>query len=134
MADLASAFRDRLLADAGVSAIVGTRIYWGAVPQSAALPYVRLHVISDPRPEHLKGYQSTRTTRIQASCFAATFGAAKQLGGRIVQALGVPWMAAGGRVGRVKCQGPREGQGSESPNGFIHHQIVEALMEHSFAD
>src|SRR3546814_456527 len=60
MADLATAFRDRLVANGAVNAVVSTRIYWGVVPQGAALPYVRLHIISDPRPEHLKGYQGSR--------------------------------------------------------------------------
>src|SRR3546814_10258930 len=60
-----SAFRDRLVANGAVNAVVSTRIYWGVVPQGAALPYVRLHIISDPRPEHLKGYQGSRRTRIQ---------------------------------------------------------------------
>jgi hypothetical protein len=134
MADLATAFHDRLIANGAVNAVVSTRIYWGVVPQGAALPYVRLHVISDPRPEHLKGYQGSRRTRIQASCFASSFGAAKQLGTKIVQAVSAPWSATGGRVGRVKCEGPRDGQGTDTPNGFIHHQIVEAMMEHTFAD
>jgi hypothetical protein len=134
MADLATALRDRLVSDAAVSAVVSTRIYWGPVPQGASLPYVRLHIISDPRPEHLKGYQGARRTRVQASCFASSFGDAKQLGTKIVQALDDPWASTSGKVGRVKCEGPREGQGTDTPNGFIHHQIVEAMMEHTFDD
>jgi hypothetical protein len=134
MADLATAFRARLVADTAVAAIVSTRIYWGVVPQNATLPYVRLHIISDPRPEHLKGYQGSRRTRIQASCFASSFGVAKQLGTAIVKAVSSPWADTGGKVGRVKCEGPREGQGTDTANGFIHHQIVDAMMEHTFAD
>ncbi|HMO74088.1 MAG TPA: DUF3168 domain-containing protein [Sphingopyxis sp.] len=134
MADLATALRARLLADTAVAAVVATRIYWAVVPQGAALPYVRLHIISDPRPEHLKGYQSARRTRVQASCFAPSFGAAKQLGTKIVQAVDAPWSVTGGRVGRVKAEGPREGQGTDTPKGFTHHQIVDLMMEHTFAD
>ncbi|MGV1682905.1 DUF3168 domain-containing protein [Sphingopyxis sp. NJF-3] len=134
MADLATAFRARLVADTAVAAIVSTRIYWGVVPQNAALPYVRLSIISDVRPEHLKGYQGSRRTRIQASCFASSFGAAKQLGTKIVKALDAPWSTNDDKVGRVKCEGPREGRGTDTAAGFIHHQIVEAMMEHTFAD
>lgn len=134
MADFATALRARLIADAGVSAVVSTRIYWGVVPQDADLPYIRLHVISDPRPEHLKGYESARRTRVQASCFAASFGAAKQLGTKIVKATETPWSTADGRFGRVKCEGPREGQGTDTPAGFTHHQIVELSVSHTFAD
>ena len=134
MADFATALLARLIADGAVSAVVSTRIYWGVVPQGASLPYVRLHIISDPRPEHLKGYQSARRTRVQASCFAAKFGAAKQLGTKIVQATATPWSTAEGRFGRVKAEGPREGKGTDTPSGFTHHQIVDLLAEHTFAD
>lgn len=134
MADLATAFRARLVADTAVAAAVSTRIYWGVVPQNATLPYVRLHIISDPRPEHLKGYQGSRRTRIQVSIFAKSFKDAKRIGSNIVKAVSAPWSTPDGKVGRVKCEGPREGQGSDTPNGFIHHQIVEAMMEHTFQD
>src|SRR3546814_20380493 len=80
MADLATAFRDRLVANGAVNAAVSTRIYWGVVPQGAALPYVRLHIISDPRPEHQKGYQGPRSTRIPDSLFATTFKEATRIG------------------------------------------------------
>lgn len=134
MADFATALRARLVADTAVSAIVSTRIYWGVVPQGAALPYVRMHVISDPRPEHLKGYESARRTRVRASCFAASFGTAKQLGSKIKDAVNAPWSTADGKVGRVKAEGPREGQGADTPAGFTHHQIVELSVSHTFAD
>lgn len=134
MADFATALRARLIADAAVSAVVSTRIYWGVVPQGADLPYIRLHVISDPRPEHLKGYESARRTRVQASCFAASFGAAKQLGAMIVKATEAPWSTADGRFGRVKAEGPREGKGADTPAGFTHHQIVDLIVSHTFAD
>lgn len=134
MADLATAFRARVLADGAVAADLGTKLYPGAVGQSATLPYARYHIISDPRPEHLKGYQGSRRTRIQVSVFAETFLTAKRIGSNIVKALDAPWSTPDGKVGRVKCEGPREGQGTDTPNGFIHHQIVDAMMEHTFAD
>src|SRR3546814_8581819 len=107
-------FRDRLGANGAVNAVVSTRIYWGVVPQGAALPYVRLHIISDPRPEHLKGYQGSRRTRIQVSIFAKSFKDAKRIGSNIVKSVNAPWSTPDGKVGRVKCEGPREGQGSRS--------------------
>jgi hypothetical protein len=134
MADLATAFHDRVLADGAVSADLGTQLYGGVVGQKAVLPYARYHIISDPRPEHLKGYQGSRRTRIQVSIFAESFNDAKRIGSNIVKALDAPWSTSAGKVGRVKCEGPREGQGTDTPNGFIHHQIVEAMMEHTFQD
>lgn len=134
MTDFAIGLRNRLVADTAVSAVVGTRVYWDIVPQTATLPYVVLTIVSDPRPEHLKGYQSARVTRVQTDCYAASFGAAKQLGSKIVQAVAQPWSTAGGRFGRVKCQGPWSGAGFDGPDGHTHQHIVDMLAEHTFAD
>src|SRR3546814_3506705 len=91
-------------------------------------------VCSSDLPDHLKGYQGSRRTRIQVSIFAKSFKDAKWIGSNIVKSVNAPWSTPDGKVGRVKCEGPREGQGSDTPNGFIHHQIVEAMMEHTFQD
>lgn len=134
MTDLATAFRNKVIADTDVAADIGTQLYPAVVGQKAVLPYARFHIISDPRPEHLKGYQGSRRTRIQVSIFAEDFSEAKRIGSNIVKAVSAPWSTPDGKVGRVKCEGPREGQGTDTPNGFVHHQIVEAMMEHTFAD
>lgn len=139
MADFATSLRSLLVADAGVAGVVSTRIYWGIVPQTATLPYVRLSIISDVRPEHLKGYLASRRTRVRASCFANSFGAAKQLGAKIVKASQTPSSNADGRIGRIKAEGPRTAsdmldEGGDTPAGYIHHQIVDLMMEHSFDD
>src|SRR3546814_18372539 len=108
MADLATAFRDRLVANGAVNAVVSTRIYWGVVPQGAALPYVRLHIISDPRPEHLKGYQGSRRTRIQVSIFAQSFKDAKRIGSNIGKSVNAPWSSTEERrVGKECCSAGR---------------------------
>lgn len=133
MADFATALRARLIADAAVSAVT-TQIHWGQVPQGKALPYVRLTVVSDPRPEHLKGYDSARQVRVQASIFSQNYGQARQLGAKIIRAVQNPWSAAGGKVGRVKGEGPTDGPSDDSPDGLIHHQIVQLMAEHTFDD
>ncbi|HMR51187.1 MAG TPA: DUF3168 domain-containing protein [Amaricoccus sp.] len=62
------ALRALLLADAGVSALVGTRVTWGARPQGSALPAVVLHLISDVPGYTLAGDNGHRDSRVQADC------------------------------------------------------------------
>nr|WP_314471062.1 hypothetical protein [uncultured Sphingomonas sp.] len=52
----------RRLLDAGV---VGTRVNWLRRPQDDGYPAITLQTISDPRPEHFKGVQRLRPTRVQ---------------------------------------------------------------------
>src|SRR3546814_2638414 len=114
-------FRDRLGANGAVNAVVSKRIYWGVGPQGAALPYVRLHIISDPRPEHLKGYQGSRRTRIQVSIFAKSFKDAKRIGSNIVKSVNAPWSTPDGKVGRVKCE--------EIGRAHVRTQVINATLD-----
>jgi hypothetical protein len=134
MANSATALRDHLIADAAVSALVGTKIYWDNVPQNTARPYVRLQIISDPRPEHLKGYNGRRQTWFQASCFSDTFLQAKDIGAKIKAAVAAPWSATGGNFGRVKAEGPVGEAGETIATGFIYHARVDLRAEHTFDD
>lgn len=130
MGDFASALHARLTADAAVSGVIGTRAYWNKVPQSADLPYVRLQTISDPRPEHLKDYHSSRTTRIQVDCFAANYGTARGLAEKIIQAVANPATVGNVKFGRIKAEGPRD-LGEDTPSGFIHRASADLLVEHA---
>lgn len=132
MADFATALRARLVADAEVAAVCSTRIYWGIVPQGTTPPYIRMTTISDPRPEHLKGYTGARVTRIQCDCFAATYGAARGLAEKVIAATVVPGVHGGVRFGRVKAQGPRD-LGEDTASDFIHRASIDLLAEHHLA-
>jgi hypothetical protein len=133
MADFATALFTRLTTDAAVSAVVGTRVYWVKVPQGTALPYVRLQTISDPRPVHLQGYESARVTRVQADCFAATYGAARGLAEKIVTAVAVPADVGGVHFGFTKAEGPQD-LGEDIAGGtFTHRASLDLLVEHKLA-
>lgn len=127
MADFATALRGRLT---GLSA--GTRVYWSMVPQGTALPYIRMQTVSDPRPEHLQGYDTARVTRVQVDCFAATYAAARGLAESVIAAVAQPSTSGGVRFGRVKAEGPRD-LGEDTANGFIHRASMDLLIEHSLA-
>ena len=132
MSSLKSALPARLLADGGVAALVGDRVHWTKVPQSSGRPHVRLQVISDPRPEHLKDYHAARVTRVQADVMADRSTEVEAITEAIIAALAQPASVGGVKFGRTKAEGPRD-LGEESPDGFIHRASMDLLVEHSLA-
>lgn len=127
MADFATALRGRLT---GLAA--GTRVYWGIVPQGAALPYIRLQTISDERPTDLDGYQARREPRVQADCFASTYGAARGLAEAVVTTLATPGTFGGVVFGFVRASGPRD-LGEDTSAGFVHRASLDLIVEHRLA-
>lgn len=55
----------RLEAVAPVTALVSTRIYNGVLPQSVALPAIRVQRIGEDEPMHLRGSHGVFRTRVQ---------------------------------------------------------------------
>lgn len=69
-----------LLADAGISALVGDRVHWRRQPdQVSGFPYVNLTGVSDPDLYHMKGAARLRQTLVQADCWALSYGGAWRL-------------------------------------------------------
>lgn len=128
MADLQVALFARVSA-----AVEHTRVYWGAVPQGKARPYVRMNTISDPRPEHLTGYDSARTTRVQVDVFADTYDEAREVSEAIIAAVADPATIKGIKFGRTKAEGPRDLGEDVDGVGYIHRLSLDLLAEHSLA-
>jgi hypothetical protein len=61
-----------LTGDAGVSAIVGNRIFPGVIPEGSLLPVIVYSVISDVPENSLTGSVATRAVnaRVQVDCYA----------------------------------------------------------------
>lgn len=124
--DFRGALRARLIA-AGVT---GGKVFWNIVPQGTTLPYTRLQVVSDPRPEHLKGYDAMRQSRVQADHFAATYAAALAGAEATIAALAEPESGNGIRFGRTKAEGPRDLGEDIEGIGFVHRASVDLLVAH----
>jgi hypothetical protein len=129
MADLETALRARLKADAAFVAAGSNRVEWEEQPQNAAYPHTTLSVVSDIRPEHLKGYDATRPTRVQADCRAVTSKAAKAMARALIAALSPTGTFNGHVFGRIKAEGPRPL--NEIVNGAtIYRQSVDLIIWH----
>lgn len=130
MADFAIALRGRIVAAPTVSADLGTRLYpRDKVPQNATKPYATYQVISDPRPEHLKGYQRARQSRVQVDVFADTYEKARSIGENIIAAVATPGTFGGIKFGRVKGEGPRD-LSEETASGTVSRASLDLLPEH----
>jgi len=67
----------KLLATAGVTALVSTRINWSRRPQGAALPAIVLHRVSGTPDVHHAGASGLVVSRVQVDCWGASYGSAK---------------------------------------------------------
>lgn len=86
---VAKGLRDFLLADAGVSAQIGTRLYANQhVPQGAAYPHATYYRVSTNRRRHLKGSSNLPTARYQVDAFGQTYADAFAAAEAIRSAIG----------------------------------------------
>jgi len=67
----------KLLATAGITALVGQRISWSRRPQGEALPAIVLHRIDGAPDYHLTGASGIVESRVQVDCWGASYGSAK---------------------------------------------------------
>jgi hypothetical protein len=82
-----TALRSRLLGDATVANLVGTRVDWGLRPQAKALPAISLTIVPTPRDYHMGGAQNTQFFRVQIDCWAATYKGAHTLRDAVIDCL-----------------------------------------------
>jgi hypothetical protein len=77
--DLRPALRAFLLADAGIAAAIGTRIYPGKLPQGVTLASLVYTLASDPSVYHHLGPSGLAHPRYQLDAWAPTLDAATSL-------------------------------------------------------
>lgn len=122
--DMQGALRARIT---GASTTAGNRVYWVDRPQASLLPAVTLQIISDFRPQHLKGFDQTRDTRVQIDCWAATYAAAIALKEAVLAAV-VPINTSNGiRFDRAIIDGERD-LGERIETQFIHRASVDLVV------
>ena len=77
----------KLLADAGVSALVGARVYPGMRPQAGLLPAVVFNMISKNPSYSDDGEDGITEARVQLDCWGATYTDAKKAARAVTAAL-----------------------------------------------
>lgn len=71
--------RALIAGDTGVVDLVGKAVHWRLAPQSAAVPFVNLSVISGERDYHMLGASGLVNSRVQVDCWADRYSTAKAI-------------------------------------------------------
>lgn len=79
MSSILELVRARLVAFAGLSALVGTRVYASALPPNVTLPALTFHKVSSPRVHTMGGDPGLANPRLQLTAWGATPLAAEQV-------------------------------------------------------
>lgn len=122
--DFQGALRARALADTTVSGMINDRAYWVQRVQSEGVPAIVFNIVSDPRPQHLKGFNDLRETSFQADCLGSTSIEASELGEALIAALAPAVTAHGIIFNRAMITDVRGG-GNTSGETFIHRTSVD---------
>lgn len=78
---------NHLLAQAGLTALVGDRITWSRRAQGAALPAVVLNIISRTPGYSMEAVSGAVEQRVQVDCWGATYGDARGVARQITESL-----------------------------------------------
>lgn len=101
MAEIEEAVYSRLSGNAGVSALVSTRIYPNKIPQEATLPAIAYQRISARRVKAHAAPTGLARVRVQVTCVARSYSEVKGLAAAVRTAM----QGVMGTVGGVWVQG-----------------------------
>lgn len=117
---------------AGLSALVGTRIYPLVLPQNPTLPAVTYFKVSRAGERTLGGPNPVlKQVRIQFSCWGSTYRSAKDVAEQVMMALQDYTGTMGGTDGvKVLDANPVNERDIYEQNTGIYHIPVDVLMLH----
>lgn len=128
-----SALVAKLLASAGVTALVSTRINWGLSPQGSASPRVVLTRISGEPDYHHGGGSGLVVSRVQADCYGASYGSSKAVARAIeVAVCGVSFTQGAVRFDVILLDAERDGTSQEGPETLFRTSI-DLMVHHANA-
>jgi hypothetical protein len=92
-------FYTRLKTYAGLTALIGTRVYGGDnAPDGVSRPYCVYSQVSAGRKYTHSGYAGIQRPRMQVNCYADTYEEAKEVAAQVTAAM-ESWPAANVQVG-----------------------------------
>lgn len=119
--DFEGALRARLLG-------VAPRTYWVDRPQTSALPAAVLQKTGGDRPQHMKGFDDLKPTRVQIEAWALSFAAAKLLLESLISAATPADTSNGIIFNRAIVDGEPQTLGERTETAFIHRHIVDLIF------
>lgn len=123
----------KLLASAGVTALVSTRINWLRRPQGSALPAVVLTRVSGQPDYHHGGASGLSVSRIQADCYGVTYGSAKAVARAIEAAVTASSFTEGAvRFDVILLDAERDSTSEEGPDTLFRTSL-DLMVHHANA-
>ena len=127
----------KLLATAGVTALSGTRINWSRRPQGETIPAGKsslvLHRIDGEPDYHLQAPSGLVASRVQADCWAHSYGAAKALARAIETALsGQAFVQGAIRFDVILIVDERDSTFDEAPDTLFRTSL-DLMVHHASA-
>lgn len=129
MTDWQDALRERLLGNAGVSAVCRD-VNWTQRVQGQVGPQIVLHLTSDDRVQTLKGFTERRGTRVQFDALGNTRAAARDLREIAIAAVAGPQLVGTIQFGAASEISTR-GAGSQDGQQFTYREIFDAVIWHN---
>jgi hypothetical protein len=100
-----AALRAVLIANAGVTALVGTRVYVGILPQDPTYPALTIQPVGYNADNHLTDAGDLQWDRLQIDAWGETYAATHQLYKAAIDAInGNDFSGTGYRIGSVTVQ------------------------------
>lgn len=120
-----------LSAAAGVSALVGARIYPGQVPEARGLPAIGVEHISGVRVGRIDAQAPTHPTqsRIQVNLLATSYPQLKSLRAAVIAALQYQRGPLAG-VQVISVLPDTQGPDTVDPDAGVYHQPLDFLVYH----
>lgn len=122
--------RAYLLGDTSIAALVSARAFPLRLPQKAVMPAITYLMVSDVRPQHLRGTSGRPNDRFQIDAWAATHDGAVALGALIRQRLDGftgEFQSAGSPVETIEVSGAFWIDGRD----LFEEEILGGLCRHS---
>lgn len=133
MADLASAFDERVMADAAVRDALDLRLFPLAAPQGTPRPYARYQIFRGPQAHHMKGPVGFDRARIRVGVFDDDYVRGRAIAQAFVDAMTGGATVGGVTFGQTFAEGPDDVGGEDTQDGFINHTSVDLLVWHKLA-
>lgn len=130
MSDFRLSFVKRILdAPSPALAALDDRVEYGRRGEGDPLPAMDLNVASDERPDHYKGAQGLRMSRIQVDVFAATMKEAIEIAEAAIAVVREPGDVDGIHFERSAIEGP-ETSGDQETGLYVNRARFDALVWH----
>ncbi len=128
---LESALLDRLLGDANITTATKGQVEWGRT--FTTLPAISLQTISDPRPQHFKGFHRTRATDVQVDIWSKNAEIGAPLREAVIAVLAGPFDADGVHFQRSMITNVRAGA-EQQQAGPVPVQRIRAEVHRTSID